>query len=252
MAQQIRNAQISVKLDVEGAKKQAKNLSRSIRQNNIDLGTTEKEVEKVKEETEGVKGVYGKIKGGAAAIRNKAQRFGYRGVKQAPDLVSAQIQGVAAGIGMIPAPYTDAAAEVYKFLAPHAEYGDAIVEGMYASLMSDWDASEALKEGVEKIFESQGIWAAMKAQAATSRELRIRTDSLQQMMTGTGSAVGAEMATGLKQTIPFYRKVMNSELEIGEAQSRLRNSVLKLQREFFFKNVADATVMRMFAGKGTK
>jgi hypothetical protein len=250
MVQQIRDAQISVKLDVEGAKKQAKNLSRSIRQNRIDLGTTEKEAEKVKEETTEAKGVFGKIKGGAAAIRNKAQRFGYRGIKQAPDLVTGQIQGIAAGIGMIPLPYTDAAAEVYKFLAPHAEYGDAILEGMYASLMKG--VGDEVKEGVELVMETQGIWLALKAQAATSRELRIQTDSLQQMMTGTGAAVGAQMATGLKQTIPFYTKVMHAELEIGEAQSRLRSSVLKLQREFFFKNIADATVMEMFAGKGTK
>ena len=243
MAQQIRDAQISVKLDVEEAQKQAKSLEKKVAQDGRTLNQAEEKEKKVRR---GAEQANETAKEGAPGVINKARRFGYRGVAQAPDFARFQIEGTATGISI----FNDTAANLYRTVAPFAERGEAYLKGAVQSVVDK--TPEALRGVAEEASKDPRLWGALEAQAKMTREMQMKTAAIDQALTGTTGIALAGGQSGLPQSPSFLRTVIEGEFKIGEMNEAISQKIRNIQKEWMAKNLGSATMDAMFGSKGVK
>ena len=264
MVKQVQDAKISVKLDVEGAQKQAKNLSRSIRQNRIDLGEAQKDSKEVSKKVAG-KGTrerhwyssdktgYAGFKERAGKIRGKAIGLGYRGVRTAPDITLTALRLEAAVIEKIPY-FGGPLSEAFKAVAPYAGMGGDIVAGMltdaakttWHNVGEDKSAGKAFREKLADMVDKVNL---LERQI---RHTNQKTAGLEQVLQGGGAMgraflvageqsqftygdrPGAQMHEGKEKSL--WLKVLEAEYDIGYSTRQLEEYKMKYTRRFLTRN----------------
>ena len=267
MVKQVQDAKISVKLDVEGAQKQAKDLSRSIRQNRIDLGEAQKDSKEVSKKVAG-KGTrekhwyssdktgYAGVKDRAGKIRGKAVQFGYRGVRQAPDITLTALRLEAAAIEKIPY-FGGPLSEAFKAAAPYAGMGGDIVAGMLTEYSeggfengedsTTW--RKKLADMIDKInlLEGQirytnqktaGLEQVLQGGGAMGRAFLVQGEQSQYASEGQYGA-GGQMKGEEKD---LWLKVLEAEYDIGYSTRQLEEYKMKYTRRFLSRNFKDFMV----------
>ena len=244
MAQQIRDAQISVKLDVEEAQKQAKALEKKVAQDGRTLNQAEEKEKKVRR---GAEQANETAKEGQPGVLNKARRFGYRGVSQSPDLVRFQIEGLATAISV----FNDPVANLYRTLAPLAEKGEAYMKGATAAIVEKIPEGP-FRKAAETAAETPFLWKALEEQADATRWQQRKMAAIDQAMTGTTGIALAGGQSGLPQSPSFLRTVIEGEFKIGEMNEAISQKIRNIQKEWMAKNLGSATLDAMFGSKGVK
>ena len=265
MVKQVQDAKISVKLDVEGAQKQAKNLSRSIRQNRIDLGEAQKDSKEVSKKVAGRKGTglekpwyssdktgYAGVKERAGKIRGKAVQFGYRGVRQAPDFTQSFLRAESAAIEFVPY-FGGPLSEGYKAAAPYVQLGEDIAVGLLKEKTKGLEDKPGFGNALADVIEKVNL---LDHQITWTKEL---TAGMQGMLSGGGDIVRAQLMTGQKQSAEFMGKVLGrtegmlpvpgAEWEIARTQHRLQEQITRTTRRHIVSNFGDFVKASLFGGK---
>jgi hypothetical protein len=263
MVKQVQDAKISVKLDVEGAQKQAKNLSRSIRQNRIDLGEAQKDSKEVSKKVAG-KGTrekhwyssdktgYAGVKERAGKIRGKAVQFGYRGVRQAPDFTQSLLRVEAAAIEFVP--YVGGPlSEGFKAAAPYAQLGTDISKAVLEEGTQGLEGTPGFADALAEVIEKVNL---LDAQITATKEL---TAGVQGALSGGGDIVRAQLMSGQIQSSEFMGKVIGTaeggipqpgaEWTIAQGEHRLQEQITRRTRVHIMSNFGEFFKASLFGGK---
>ena len=220
MVKQVQDAKISVKLDVEGAQKQAKDLSRSIRQNRIDLGEAQKDSKEVSK----------KVAGKGTREKHWYEKIPYFG-------------------GPL--------SEAFKAAAPYAGMGGDIVAGMLTeSSEGGFENGEdsttwrkKLADMIDKInlLEGQirytnqktaGLEQVLQGGGAMGRAFLVQGEQSQYASEGQYGA-GGQMKGEEKD---LWLKVLEAEYDIGYSTRQLEEYKMKYTRRFLSRNFKDFMV----------
>tara|TARA_R100000808_G_scaffold6010_1_gene18024 strand:- start:6160 stop:6975 length:816 start_codon:yes stop_codon:yes gene_type:complete len=259
MAQQIRDAQISVRLDTEKAFKQSKQLASKVRENKVEMAGTKKEYQQLDRDVKRAKGEavkpgpfqktrdrMAKINATTGLILDKARNYGYRGVTQLPDLTTGGVRAVTAFVGAIPvigslfARGLEGSAPIAPLLSDISHGAtDPSIQDLLESQIPKGASEEQkkmLKEEIRKALDD-ALPDGVDSWADYIRYLRKTQAALGGTVSGLGKMFGATALTGMDQSDEFWGTALEAEWEIAGAQAGLDIHVKSLQRQWMSKNV---------------